>query len=163
MLNFISWVYLSYVIINTLNSCHISFIHYNYMSSRLSQAFILFWPTNFVNSSYYPLYHYWLININFNPNMSIMTYPYNLKKKNSVCFWFVSNLHMLFFHSSIPYTQFVSFNYIFHLKYFLHSFISIFLFNLNVSRVYFWQVLLFFQLKYFSCLFISSYIIFSSW
>jgi len=95
--------------------------------------------------------------------MFIMTYPYNIKKKNSVCFWFVSNLHMLFFHSSIPYTQFIYFNYIFHLEYFLHSFILIFLFNLNISRVYFWQVLVFFQLKYFSCLFISSYNIFSSW
>ena len=94
--------------------------------------------------------------------MFIMTYPYNLKKKNSVCFWFVSNLHMLFFHSSIPYTQFISFNYIFHLEYFLHSFILIFLFNLiflvfifgkyyyfsnsNISHVYLYQVTISFHL-----------------
>lgn len=119
--NSIPWAHLVYAIIsfhNTLNLCHISSLHYNYMTCWLFQAFILFWSIDFVSLSYYSLYHYLFININFNfkSMIFIMTYSYKFFL-NSVYFRSISGLHICFFYFHISYVQSDPFNYVFYLEY----------------------------------------------
>jgi hypothetical protein len=88
------------------------------MTCWLFQAFILFRSIDFVSLSYYSLYHYLFININFNfkSMIFIMTYSYKFFL-NSVYFWSISGLHICFFYFHISYVQSDPFNYVFYLEY----------------------------------------------